>query len=139
MTQGERINWACEVLNHQRHGGFRGWHARVFGGSLVSVVAGSDGQEPNPCFDRELTAPEAVAIALALDEQTRRKLPEKEQADWAVKVLRRRRHEDTDGWFVVGGPYPIGCHKGGLRFQEAIALAESYVRREMLGEAEEAT
>ena len=61
MTDAERLEWACEVLNREGHRGHYEW-----------VI---DGQRVE-CYGRYLELDEAIPIALALDEQARRKLPE---------------------------------------------------------------
>jgi hypothetical protein len=121
VTDAERLEWACEVLNREGHRGHYEW---VIDGQRVA------------CYGRYLELDEAIPIALALDEQSRRKLPMSEQAEWAAAELTSRvsscapcRAASAQGSWFCSDKF------GRVRWaKEAIAIAESLVRREMLGD-----
>ena len=130
MTDAERLEWACEVLNREGHRGHYEW-----------VI---DGQRVE-CYGRYLELDEAIPIALALDEQARR-LPEWKQAEWAAAELSRRNHAGCDTWKRVGtcvdatdiGGYHASTAVCALSAADAVAIAESLIRREMLGDTSDA-
>jgi hypothetical protein len=121
VTDAERLEWACEVLKREGHRGHYEW---VIDGQRVA------------CYGRYLELDEAIPIALALDEQSRRKLPMSEQAEWAAAELTSRvsscapcRAASAQGSWFCSDKF------GRVRWaKEAIAIAESLVRREMLGD-----
>ena len=128
MTDVEKLEWACEVLNREDHHGFSGWG--VYQDTMVRPGSSSI----------ILSAFEAIAIALALDEQARRKLPMSEQAEWAAAELTSRvsscapcRAASAQGSWFCSDKF------GRVRWaKEAIAIAESLIRREMLGDTSDA-
>ena len=90
-----------------------------------------------------LFASEAIAIALALDEQSRRKLPEMERAQWACQMLNAQEYRCLR--WTPGGYHAeaVWGHAGEytlvtLGRSVAVAIAESLVRREMLGDTSDA-
>jgi hypothetical protein len=125
VTDAERLEWACEVLNREGHRGHYEW---VIDGQRVA------------CYGRYLELDEAIPIALALDEQSRRKLPMSEQAEWAAAELTSRvsscapcRAASAQGSWFCSDKF------GRVRWaKEAIAIAESLIRREMLGDTSDA-
>ena len=124
MTDAERLEWACEVLNREGHHGFSGWG--IYQDTMVRPGSSSV----------ILSAFDAIAIALALDEQARRKLPMSEQAEWAAAELTSRVSLCAP-WRAasVQGSWFCSDKLGRVRWaKEAIAIAESLVRREMLGD-----
>ena len=129
MTDAERLEWACEVLNREGHHGFSGWG--IYQDTMVRPGSSSI----------ILSAFEAIAIALALDEQARRKLPMSEQAEWAAAELTSRvsscapcRAASAQGSWFCSDKF------GRVRWaKEAIAIAESLIRREMLGDTSDAS
>lgn len=126
MTDAERLEWACGVLNKHKHLESSEWFVATLG--FKWFAANLDG-------DEKLLAFEAIAIALALDEQARRKLPMSEQAEWAAAELTSRvslcapwRAASVQGsWFCSDKFGRV------VWANEAIAIAESLARREMLG------
>ena len=128
MTDAERLEWACEVLNREDHHGFSG--CGVYQDTMVRPGSSSI----------ILSAFDAIAIALALDEQARRKLPMSEQAEWAAAELTSRVSLCAP-WRAasVQGSWFCSDKLGRVRWaKEAIAIAESLVRREMLGDTSDA-
>ena len=131
MTDFEKPEWACGVLNKHKHLESSEWFVATLG--FKWFAANLDG-------DEKLLAFEAIAIALALDEQARRKLPMSEQAEWAAAELTSRvsscapwRAASAQGsWFCSD---KFGCVRWA---KEAIAIAESLIRREMLGDTSDA-
>ena len=129
MTDAQRLEWACWVLDQHRHRG-QAWLAVMRCGMPWAVSGGDDVLYPD----------EAIAIALALDEQARRKLPMSEQAEWAAAELASRvsscapcRAASAQGSWFCSDKF------GRVRWaKEAIAIAESLVRREMLGDTSDA-
>ena len=127
MTDAERLEWACEVLNREGHDGSNAWK---FGKGMVYEAE----------LEQGFNLMEAIAIALALDEQARRKLPMSEQAEWAAAELTSRvsscapcRAASAQGSWFCSDKF------GRVRWaKEAIAIAESLVRREMLGDTSDA-
>ena len=125
MTDAEKLEWACWVLDQHHHRG-QTWLAVMRCGMPWAVSGGDDVLYPD----------EAIAIALALDEQARRKLPMSEQAEWAAAELTSRvsscapcRAASAQGSWFCSDKF------GRVRWaKEAIAIAESLVRREMLGD-----
>ena len=138
MTDAERLEWACGVLNKHKHLESSEWFVATLG--FKWFAANLDG-------DEKLLAFEAIAIALALDEQARRKLPESEQAEWAAAELSRRHHAGCVAWKRVGtcvdstdlGGYHASTAVCALSAVDAVAIAESLVRREMLGDTSDAS
>ena len=129
MTDAERLEWACEVLNREGHHGFSGWG--VYQDTMVRPGSSSV----------ILSAFDAIAIALALDEQARRKLPMSEQAEWAAAELASR-VSSCAPWRAASAQGSWFCSDkfGRVRWaKEAIAIAESLVRREMLGDTPDAS
>ena len=129
MTDAERLEWACEVLNREGHHGFSGWG--IYQDTMVRPGSSSV----------ILSAFDAIAIALALDEQARRKLPMSEQAEWAAAELTSRVSLCAP-WRAasVQGSWFCSDKLGRVRWaKEAIAIAESLVRREMLGDTSDAS
>ena len=123
MTDAERLEWACEVLNREGHHGFSGWG--VYQDTMVRPGSSSV----------ILSAFDAIAIALALDEQARRKLPMSEQAEWAAAELTSR-VSSCAPWRAASAQGSWFCSDKFGRVvwaNEAIAIAESLARREMLG------
>ena len=128
MTDAERLEWACEVLNREGHDGSNAWK---FGKGMVYEAE----------LEQGFNLMEAIAIALALDEQARRKLPMSEQAEWAAAELTSRvsscapcRAASAQGSWFCSDKF------GRVRWaKEAIAIAESLVRREMLGDTSDAS
>ena len=126
MTDAERLEWACEVLNREGHRGHYEW-----------VI---DGQRVE-CYGRYLELDEAIPIALALDEQARQRWPEMERAQWAAAELTSRvslcapwRAASAQGSWFCSDKF------GRVRWaKEAIAIAESLIRREMLGDTSDAS
>ena len=128
MTDAERLEWACEVLNREGHHGFSGWG--IYQDTMVRPGSSSV----------ILSAFDAIAIALALDEQARRKLPMSEQAEWAAAELTSRVSLCAP-WRAasVQGSWFCSDKLGRVRWaKEAIAIAESLIRREMLGDTSDA-
>ena len=126
MTDAERLEWACEVLNREGHRGHYEW---VIDGQRVA------------CYGRYLELDEAIPVALALDEQARRKLPMSEQAEWAAAELTSR-VSSCAPWRAASAQGSWFCSDkfGRVRWaKEAIAIAESLVRREMLGDTSDAS
>lgn len=126
MTNRERLEWACWILERERHRG-QTWLAVQRCGMPWAVSGGDDVLHPI----------EAIATALALDEQARRKLPERGQAEWAAGVLNRSEHDSCRHWVEwerSDGSWSVGTKGYGdeLSLPNALAIAESYVRREML-------
>ena len=127
MTDAERLEWACEVLNREGHDGSNAWK---FGKGMVYEAE----------LEQGFNLMEAIAIALALDEQARRKLPMSEQAEWAAAELTSRvsscapcRAASAQGSWFCSDKF------GRVRWaKEAIAIAESLIRREMLGDTSDA-
>ena len=129
MTDAERLEWACWVLDQHRHRG-QEWLAVMRCGMPWAVSGGDDVLYPD----------EAIAIALALDEQARRKLPMSEQAEWAAAELASR-VSSCAPWraSLAQGRWFCSDRFGRVRWaKEAIAIAESLVRREMLGDTSDA-
>ena len=129
MTDAERLEWACEVLNREGHHGFSGWG--IYQDTMVRPGSSSV----------ILSAFDAIAIALALDEQARRKLPMSEQAEWAAAELTSRVSLCAP-WRAasVQGSWFCSDKLGRVRWaKEAIAIAESLVRREMLGDTSDSS
>lgn len=128
MTDAERLEWACEVLNREGHHGFSGWG--VYQDTMVRPGSSSV----------ILSAFDAIAIALALDEQARRKLPMSEQAEWAAAELTSRVSSCAPCRAAsAGGRWFCSDKLGRVRWaKEAVATAESLVRREMLGDTSDA-
>ena len=129
MTDAERLEWACEVLNREGHHGFSGWG--IYQDTMVRPGSSSV----------ILSAFDAIAIALALDEQARRKLPMSEQAEWAAAELASR-VSSCAPWRAASAQGSWFCSDkfGRVRWaKEAIAIAESLVRREMLGYTSDAS
>ena len=123
MTDAERLEWACEVWNREGHHGFSGWG--VYQDTMVRPGSSSV----------ILSAFDAIAIALALDEQARRKLPMSEQAEWAAAELTSR-VSSCAPWRAASAQGSWFCSDKFGRVvwaNEAIAIAESLARREMLG------
>ena len=129
MTDAERLEWACEVLNREGHRGHYEW---VIDGQRVA------------CYGRYLELDEAIPIALALDEQARRKLPEMERAQWACQILNAQEYRGlrwTSGGYHAeavwghAGEYTLVT----LGRSVAVAIAESLRRREMLGDTSDAS
>ena len=123
MTDAKRLEWACGVLNRERHDGSNAWK---FGKSMVYEAE----------LEQGFNLMEAIAIALALDEQARRKLPMSEQAEWAAAELTSRVSLCAP-WRAasVQGSWFCSDKLGRVRWaKEAIAIAESLIRREMLGD-----
>ena len=123
MTDAERLEWACEVLNREGHHGFSGWG--IYQDTMVRPGSSSV----------ILSAFDAIAIALALDEQARRKLPMSEQAEWAAAELTSR-VSSCAPWRAASAQGSWFCSDKFGRVvwaNEAIAIAESLARREMLG------
>ena len=128
MTDAERLEWACEVLNREGHDGSNAWK---FGKGMVYEAE----------LEQGFNLMEAIAIALALDEQARRKLPMSEQAEWAAAELTSRvsscapcRAASAQGSWFCSDKF------GRVRWaKEAIAIAESLIRREMLGDTSDAS
>ena len=115
------------MLNRERHAGLTCW---VPADNCVAAVTlapsgGTDRVEALGCF-------EALAVALALDERARRRLPEREQAEWAAGVLRRCKHEGEDDWQVEDHGQSIESCSFPLETHNAILIAETLVRGEML-------
>ena len=129
MTDAERLEWACEVLNREGHHGFSGWG--IYQDTMVRPGSSSV----------ILSAFDAIAIALALDEQARRKLPMSEQAEWAAAELTSR-VSSCAPWRAASAQGSWFCSDkfGRVRWaKEAIAIAESLIRREMLGDTSDAS
>ena len=127
MTDAERLEWACEVLNREGHDGSNAWK---FGKGMVYEAE----------LEQGFNLMEAIAIALALDEQARRKLPMSEQAEWAAAELASR-VSSCAPWraSLAQGRWFCSDRFGRVRWaKEAIAIAESLVRREMLGDTSDA-
>ena len=128
MTDAERLEWACEVLNREGHDGSNAWK---FGKGMVYEAE----------LEQGFNLMEAIAIALALDEQARRKLPMSEQAEWAAAELTSRvsscapcRAASAQGSWFCSDKF------GRVRWaKEAIAIAESLIRREMLGDTSDSS
>ena len=116
MTNRERLEWAASVLNREKWLGVRTWSSPL---GVRWVFPGYE----NPDAGR-MTAYAATAIALALDWQARRRLPEREQAEWAAGVLKRQGC-DTTGWYDYH------------TLREVLAIAEAYFRDEMLSQETE--
>lgn len=120
MTDTERLEWACGVFNRER------WLGREWSVHTIPPPKAQQFQ--------------AIAIALALDEQARRKLPMSEQAEWAAAELASRvsscapwRAASAQGFWFCSDKF------GRVRWaKEAIAIAESLIRREMLGDTSDA-
>ena len=128
MTDAERLEWACEVLNREGHDGSNAWK---FGKGMVYEAE----------LEQGFNLMEAIAIALALDEQARRKLPMSEQAEWAAAELTSRVSLCAP-WRAasVQGSWFCSDKLGRVRWaKEAIAIAESLIRREMLGDTSDAS
>lgn len=131
MTDFERLWRACGVLNKHKHLESSKWFVTTLGFKWFAV---------NLNGDEKLLAFEATAIAIALDERARRKLPDPDQIDWACSVLNQRRHGGHARWNTMKG------YDGWLVFHldreysffDALAIAESLVRREMLGDTSDA-
>ena len=131
MTDFEKLEWACGALNKHKHLESSEWFVATLG--FKWFAANLDG-------DEKLLAFEAIAIALALDEQARRKLPMSEQAEWAAAELTSRvsscapcRAASAQGSWFCSDKF------GRVRWaKEAIAIAESLIRREMLGDTSDA-
>ena len=129
MTDAEKLEWACWVLDQHHHRG-QTWLAVMRCGMPWAVSGGDDVLYPD----------EAIAIALALDEQARRKLPMSEQAEWAAAELASR-VSSCAPWRAASAQGSWFCSDkfGRVRWaKEAIAIAESLVRREMLGDTSDA-
>ena len=132
VTDVEKLEWACEVLNREDHHGFSGWG--VYQDTMVRPGSSSI----------ILSAFEAIAIALALDEQSRRKWPEMERAQWACQTLNRQEYR---GLRWTSGGYHVESVWGNagehllvtLGRSVAVAIAESLIRREMLGYTSDAS
>ena len=132
MTDFEKPEWACGVLNKHKHLESSEWFVATLG--FKWFAANLDG-------DEKLLAFEAIAIALALDEQARRKLPMSEQAEWAAAELTSRVSLCAP-WRAasVQGSWFCSDKLGRVRWaKEAIAIAESLIRREMLGDTSDAS
>ena len=130
MTDAEKLEWACWVLDQHHHRG-QTWLAVMRCGMPWAVSGGDDVLYPD----------EAIAIALALDEQARRKLPMSEQAEWAAAELASR-VSSCAPWraSLAQGRWFCSDKFGRVRWaKEAIAIAESLVRREMLGYTSDAS
>ena len=129
MTDAEKLDWACEVLNREGHRGHYEW---VIDGQRVA------------CYGRYLELDEAIPIALALDEQSRRKWPEMERAQWACQTLNRQEYR---GLRWTSGGYHVESVWGNegehllvtLGRSVAVAIAESLIRREMLGDTSDSS
>ena len=129
MTDAEKLEWACWVLDQHHHRG-QTWLAVMRCGMPWAVSGGDDVLYPD----------EAIAIALALDEQARRKLPMSEQAEWAAAELASR-VSSCAPWraSLAQGRWFCSDRFGRVRWaKEAIAIAESLIRREMLGDTSDA-
>ena len=129
MTDAEKLEWACWVLDQHHHRG-QTWLAVMRCGMPWAVSGGDDVLYPD----------EAIAIALALDEQARRKLPMSEQAEWAAAELASR-VSSCAPWraSLAQGRWFCSDRFGRVRWaKEAIAIAESLARREMLGDTSDA-
>ena len=128
MTDAERLEWACGVLNRERHDGSNAWK---FGKSMVYEAE----------LEQGFNLMGAIAIALALDEQARRKLPDPDQIDWACSVLNRRRHGGHARWNTMKGydGWLVFHLNREYSFFDALAIAESLIRREMLGDTSDAS
>ena len=132
MTDAEKLEWACWVLDQHHHRG-QTWLAVMRCGMPWAVSGGDDVLYPD----------EAIAVALWLEERARSKLSEKEQAEWAAETLSKHKllatrwsqigYPDTGSWSVEaqnGLVLSLGC---------AIATAERFIRREMLGDTSDAS
>ena len=127
MTDTERLEWACGVFNRER------WLGREWSVHTIPPPKAQQFQ--------------VIAIALALDERARRRLPEREQAEWAAAELSRRNHAGCVAWKRVGTcvdatdleDYCVSTAVCALVAADAIAIAESLVRREMLGDTSDAS
>ena len=132
MTDAERLEWACEVWNREKHGGRTDWTLPEFVRPEFNLATD----------DQDGQAWSIIAIALALDEQARRKLPMSEQAEWAAAELSRRKHAGCVAWKRVGTcvdatdlvGYYASTAVCALSKEDAAAIAESLIRREMLGD-----
>ena len=125
MTDAERLEWACWVLDQHHHRG-QTWLAVMRCGMPWAVSGGDDVLYPD----------EAIALALALDEQARRKLPMSEQAEWAAAELASR-VSSCAPWraSLAQGRWFCSDRFGRVKWtKEAIAIAESLIRRELLGD-----
>ena len=125
MTDFEKLEWACGVLNKHKHLESSEWFVATLG--FKWFAANLDGDEKLLAFE---------AIALALDEQARRKLPMSEQAERAAAELTSR-VSSCAPWRAASAQGSWFCSDkfGRVRWaKEAIAIAESLVRREMLGD-----
>ena len=128
MTDTEKLKWAVGVLNREAWRHSDKWTADF---PKAYRIAEDGGGVPPVLF-----ASEAIAIALALDEQARRKLPMSEQAEWAAAELASR-VSSCAPWraSLAQGRWFCSDRFGRVRWaKEAIAIAESLVRREMLGD-----
>jgi hypothetical protein len=129
VTDAERLEWACEVLNRERHN-CNLW--RIVSQWGKPVVQRGNG-------DR-LTAFDSAAIALALDEQARRRLAPVDRAEWAALQLSRLGHHEKL-WAVSvrsGGTVVVAQDGEAMPWPDALAIAESLIRREMLGDTSDA-
>jgi len=132
MTDAERLAWACGVLNREGHAGLTCW---VPADNCVAAVTlassgGTDRVEALGCF-------EAIAIALALDERARRRLPDRKQAEWAAGVMTRFRHASYPEWGVARVRHEAdwcAVAADGVYMPSVMArvVAEAYIRDEML-------
>ena len=125
MTDAEKLEWACWVLDQHHHRG-QTWLAVMRCGMPWAVSGGDDVLYPD----------EAIAIALALDEQARRKLPDTDQTDWACSALNQRRHGGHARWNTMKGydGWLVFHLNREYSFFDALAIAESLIRRELLGD-----
>ena len=130
MTDAEKLEWACWVLDQHHHRG-QTWLAVMRCGMPWAVSGGDDVLYPD----------EAIALALALDEQARRKLPMSEQAEWAAAELASR-VSSCAPWraSLAQGRWFCSDRFGRVRWaKEAVATAESLIRREMLGDTSDSS
>ena len=122
MTDAERLEGARGVLNREKWDDRAGW---IHYGFCLSAFA-------------------AIAIALALDEQARQKWPEMERAQWACQMLNAQEYRGLR--WTSGGYHAesVWGHAGEhtlvtLNRSVAVAIAESLIRREMLGDTSDAS
>ena len=128
MTDTENLKWAVGVLNREAWRHSDKWTADF---PKAYRIAEDGGGVPPVLF-----ASEAIAIALALDEQARRKLPDTDQTDWACSALNQRRHGGHARWNTMKGydGWLVFHLNREYSFFDALAIAESLIRRELLGD-----
>lgn len=133
MTDAERLEWACSVLSREKWDDRISWVAWQTASGQMQVGTAGHGVDLSPFA--------AIAIALALDKQARRRLAPVDRAEWAAMQLSRLGHHEKR-WAVSvrsGGTVVVAQDGEAMPWPDALAIAESLVRREMLGDTSDAS